>query len=60
MERMSYGVVVKWGLSKMSKLRRSELLLSVMLFPGWKKSIWALRCQIMDVFMACACACMPI
>lgn len=43
--RMSYGVVVNWGLSKMSELKRSDLRLSVMLFPGWKNAIGALRCQ---------------
>lgn len=51
MYSMSYGVVVNWGLSKISELRRSDLLLSTLLFPGWEKAIWALRCQISWMYL---------
>lgn len=44
-QQLSYGVVVNWGLSKKSDLKRSDLMWSVMLFPAWRKAMRALRCQ---------------
>lgn len=59
--RMSYGVVVNWGFSKMAELRCSGLLLSGMLFPGWNKAIWTLSFKTSRVYswcvFACVCAC---
>lgn len=60
MYRMNYGLVVNCGLSKTAELKRSDLLLLAMLFPGWKTAIWALIRQTswMNLWCVCVCVCM--
>lgn len=47
-----------WGPSKMSALSHLDLLLSVMLFPRWRRAIRGFRSSdSVDEFMTCAGAC---